>query len=133
MAGKEKSLHDTLLDGFDVKSRADGTVHTIKANGKVVGEVCVGTKKVRLNLKATPAKGAVPKSIALDGKSKTWAGGGVIVTDENVTAARALVSAVVAAVPEPQADDAARSSAAARQTVTRTTTRRTGRKTAAAA
>src|SRR5438067_12341307 len=91
------ALHVTLLEGFDVKARADGSVHTIKANGKVIGEVCVGAKKVRLNLRE-PVKNA-PKGVTPSGKSKRWAGGSVNVTADNVTAARALLSAAVAAAP----------------------------------
>ena len=61
----EKALHVRLLEGFEVKARPDGTVHTIRAGGKVVAECCVGTKKVRLNLRDIPAKGKTPKSIEL--------------------------------------------------------------------
>lgn len=134
-----------LLDGLEVKSRDDGSVHTIKAHGKVVAEVCVGARKVRLNVKAEPAKGKVPKSVTLAGKSKTWAGGGLNVEPGNVKAARALLAAVVAAVPapkqaEPTAADAAtaqrRATAERKQTRERVRAvagRRTGRKTASAA
>src|SRR5579862_7429598 len=97
MAGK--SLHQQLLEGFEVKSRKDGTVHTIRAaDGKtVIGEVCVGAKATRLNLRAPVAK--PPRDVTLGGKSKSWAGGGTVVTDANVTACRALLSAAVATVP----------------------------------
>jgi hypothetical protein len=36
--------------GFDVKSRNDGTVHTVKLSKRVVAEVCVGKKATRLNV-----------------------------------------------------------------------------------
>jgi len=92
-----KALHQQLLDGFEVKSRDDGTVHTVKHEGKTVAEVCVGAKKTRLNV-----RGAVkaPKGITLGGKSKTWAGGGAEVTEENLPAARTLLSSIVRPTPE---------------------------------
>lgn len=101
-----KSLHQQLLDGFDVKSRDDGTVHTIKREGKTVAEVCVGAKKVRLNVRESVK---APKNLELSGKSKTWAGGGCIVTEENLAACRALL----ASITEPTAGDAAAANAAA--------------------
>jgi hypothetical protein len=91
-----KEIVSTLLDGLDVKSRPNGTVHTVKVETKTVAEVCVGTRAVRLNLKSAPAKSKVPKSIKLVGKSKSWPGGGVVVTAENAAAARAVLSAVAA-------------------------------------
>lgn len=111
----EKALHVRLLEGFEVKARPDGTVHTIRAGGKVVAECCVGTKKVRLNLRDIPAKGKTPKSIELSGRSKSWPGGGVNVDEGNLTAARALLAAITAVKPEPvpTAAAAARVSAAA--------------------
>lgn len=135
----------TLLDGLDVKSRDDGSVHTIKGgNGKVVAEVCVGARKVRLNLKAAPPKGKVPKSIDLSGHSKSWEGGGLNVEPKNAKAARALLAAVVAAAPAPKqtepsaaqlAAEQGKRTAARKQTAdrVRSTGRRTGRKTATAA
>jgi hypothetical protein len=91
-----KQIVSTLLDGLTVSSRKDGTVHTIKREKATVAEVCVGTRAVRLNLRNAPAKNRVPKSIKLVGKSKSWPGGGVVVTAENATAARAVLSAVAA-------------------------------------
>jgi len=109
-----KEVVTALLDGLDVKSRADGTVHSVRANGRTVAEVCVGSRKVRVNVKSEPSKG-MPKSITLEGKSKTWAGGGINVDKGNVRAAHALLAAVVAAASaakgkqaEPTAADAAR-------------------------
>jgi hypothetical protein len=92
MAGK--SIHSQLLDGLQVKSRADGSVHTVKAEGKVVAEVCVGTRKTRVNFKASPK--SLPKGLALDGKSKTWAGGGIVVDESNVAKVCAILAQLVA-------------------------------------
>src|ERR1700730_11390319 len=96
-----KSVHAQLLDGLNVKSRTDGSVHTVRAaDGKtVVAEVCVGKKATRLNLRAWPAKVKAPKGLELSGKSKSWEGGGVIVTEANVKAARALLANVIGATP----------------------------------
>lgn len=58
------ALHTTLLEGLTVKSRADGSVHTVKANGKVVGEVCVGTKRVRLNLREPVTNAPKPGGVS---------------------------------------------------------------------
>jgi hypothetical protein len=91
----EKPLHLQLIDGFEVKSRPNGTVHTVKAGKTVVAEVCVGAKKVRLNLRTAPK--LAPKNLTLDGKSKSWPGGGVIVTPENLAAVRALLAAAAKA------------------------------------
>jgi hypothetical protein len=92
-----KALHQQLLEGFEVKSRKDGTVHTVKHGGRTVAEVCVGTKKVRLNVRAQVK---APKNLPLAGKSKTWAGGGCILTEENVSAARALLASITKTTPE---------------------------------
>jgi hypothetical protein len=87
-------LHTQLLDGLTVKSRADGTVHTVKAaDGKTVAEVCVGTKKIRANFRTAP-RGAVAK--LLDGKSKSWPGGGVVVDEANAERIRAALLQIAA-------------------------------------
>jgi hypothetical protein len=115
-----KSLHSQLLDGLNVKSRPDGSVHTVRAaDGKtVVAEVCVGKKATRLNVRELPAKVKAPKNLELGGKSKSWPGGGVIVTDANVKAARALLASVVDATKAaPKAADAAALSSAAQTAV----------------
>jgi hypothetical protein len=98
-----KSLHAQLIDGLTVKSRKDGSVHTVKdAEGKTVAEVCVGTKKTRLNLRRAPK--TTPKNIELGGKSKSWPGGGVNVDDSNLAACRAILSSLVAtSAPKPAA------------------------------
>jgi hypothetical protein len=91
-----KEIVKTLLDGLTVSSRKDGTVHTVKVEKKTVAEVCVGTRAVRLNLRSAPPKSKLPKSIKLIGKSKSWPGGGVVVTAGNAAAARAVLTAVAA-------------------------------------
>lgn len=108
-------LHVALISGLDTKARKDGTVITVKAGSKTVGEVCCGKKFVRLNLR-TAAK-ATPKGLVLGGKSKSWPGGGVVVTADNVAACRALLDAAVQlAQPVTGAADVA-ADQAARKTV----------------
>jgi hypothetical protein len=89
-------LHTRLLDGFTYTSRANGSVHTIKAGKTTVGEVVIGKKTVRLNLRA---KGHVPKDLKLSGKSRSWPMGGVLITEANLAAARALLSSIASAKP----------------------------------
>jgi hypothetical protein len=91
------ALHTVLLEAFDVKSRADGSVHSIRdKSGRTVAEVCVGKKNTRINLKQVPPAKA-RKSLVLEGKSKSWPGGGLVVTSANVAAVRKLLVAVTSA------------------------------------
>ena len=83
-----------------------------------------------MNFKGTPKP---VKGIALAGHSSSWPGGGVVVTAENVKAARAMLTAVTAAKVTPAkvtptADDAAKVSAAktAAKTTARAAVKRTG-------
>src|SRR5579859_6603845 len=97
-----------ITEGLTVKARDDGSVITVKgANGKTVAELCVGTKTTRVNFREAP-KSALAKQ--LGGKSKSWPGGGVIVTDKNAAAVRAalLAAAQSKAKAEPSAADAAK-------------------------
>src|SRR5579864_6042657 len=102
-----KPLHEQLIEGFEVKSRDDGSVHTVKHNGRTVAEICVGKKKVRLNVRAAVKP---PKNLELGGTSKSWPMGGVVVAEYNLAAARALLAAVTKAT----AADVAVASAASR-------------------
>lgn len=59
--------HVRLLAGFEVKARDDGSVHTVKANGTVVAEVCAGKSNAtlkRVAAVAAPAKVANPRVAA---------------------------------------------------------------------
>src|SRR5947207_845480 len=105
-ATTNQPLHMQLLDGFEVKSRDDGSVHTIKAHGRTVAECCVGAKKVRLNVRADVKP---PKGLTLSGKSKSWPTGGLVVDETNLTAARALLASAVAKAGAPKPADAAKS------------------------
>ena len=86
-----KQLVSTLLKGLDVHSRDTGEVHTIRGkDGSTVGEVCVGKRAVRVNVRQAPGK---VRGVTFGGKSKAWAAGAVA-TAAN---AAALHSALVAA------------------------------------
>lgn len=89
-----KALHQQLLDGLDnVKSRPNGTVHTLHdAEGKVVAEICVGKRATRVNFRIVPK---AAKGLDLTTKSKTWVGGGIVVTDENVSKVKAALASVL--------------------------------------
>ena len=69
----------------------------------------MGKKTVRLNFKSIPSKTPAAAKAArdgLNGKSKSWVGGGIVLTEDNVGSARALLEAVIAASPEamPEAE-----------------------------
>jgi hypothetical protein len=70
----------------------------VKVEKKAVAEVCVGAKKARLNVRA---KAQVPKGLKLSGKSKSWPEGGVVATESNLAAARALLTSLTSAPPVP--------------------------------
>jgi hypothetical protein len=68
-----------------------------------------------MNLKSSPSA-KVAKGVTLGGHSKSWAGGGVNVTEANLVACRALLAAITKVAPakvSPTASDAARVSATA--------------------
>ena len=115
-AKTNKPLHMQLLEGFDCKSRADGSVHTIKANGRTVAECCVGAKTIRLNVRADVKP---PKGLTLSGKSKSWPTGGLVVTEDNLASARALLTSAVEKAPAPKTADAAKGSQRPAATATR--------------
>lgn len=105
-----KSLHQRFLDGMTIKSRENGTVHTIKGeNGRTVGEVCVGKSKTRVNFRNAPeAKALKASGISLSGNSNSWKGQGFVLTEENLQSGRKLMQAVIsAAQPTPEEAQAA--------------------------
>src|SRR4051794_12755917 len=87
------------MDGFSVKSRADGTVHSIKADGRTVAEVCVGQKNVRLNLRSTPKEGAEERHARREVEDVGWRR--CDIAEGNLAACRALLSAAVDSAPAP--------------------------------
>jgi len=93
------ALHTTLLEGLTTKARKDGSVITVKdVTGKrTVAEVCIGKSKTRVNFHEA-IKSALGKQTT--GKSRTWAGGGVVLTDANASQVRAaLLAQAKASVP----------------------------------
>lgn len=113
---KEANMHAQLLDGIaNVKSRDDGTVHTIHLAGDAkatVAEVCVGKKFTRLNFAKAVDADMLPEGIVLGGRSKSWVGGGIRVNADNLDACRTLLLAVVGNVDEPEAEVEAEAPAA---------------------
>lgn len=108
MPGTKKqpvALHVALLEGLNTKLRPDGSVITIKdSTGKrTVAEACVGAQRTRVNFKDAP-KSTLSKRL---GKStKSWPGGGVVLTAANAVAVRAALlaqaKASVPATPAPR-------------------------------
>jgi hypothetical protein len=117
-------LHVRLLDGLDTKSRPDGTVHTIRAGSRTVAEVCVGKKNVRANFK-TELPAASRKK--LSGKSKSWPGGGVLVTDDNLNEVRNMLELAVSRTQAAQGASDVAADLAARKAEATATKKRVGR------
>lgn len=81
-----------LTDGLDTHERQDGKVTRVRAEGHPVAEVVVGSETVRVNFRERPASA---EGLHLGGRSKSWPGGGVQVTDENADKVRALLEEAV--------------------------------------
>lgn len=89
---------DQLLEGHDVHKRDGHRVFRVHGGGTTVAEIVVGDATVRMNMRelsgdvelVAEAEGLRPK-----GRSKTWKGGGIKVTSENVSAAKEILNALV--------------------------------------
>jgi len=89
---------DQLLNGHNVHKRSGSRVFRVHGGGTTVAEVVVGDATVRLNMRElsedieliAESEGISPK-----GRSKTWKGGGVKVTPENVSSVREVLDALV--------------------------------------
>jgi hypothetical protein len=85
-----------LLEGFDYRSRPNNAVHQIKASsGVTIGEVCVGAQKTRLNFREPVIGQPDDLAVQLTGRSQSWRGGGVVVTEFNLDDCRRLIAFVV--------------------------------------
>lgn len=111
-AAGEAPLHVRLLEGLDVRSRADGSVHNIKnPAGKTVAEVCVGKDVTRLNF-FSELSVPIPDGLILGGRDQRFPDRGLRLTPENLLRARELLLRVAASressspdsVPERFAD-----------------------------
>lgn len=114
--GTKTDFVTALLKGIEnVKSRDDGSVHTIKAeDGKTtVAEICQGKRDTRLNFKAEVPSDMIVDELALNGQSKSWAGGGCKITDENLTSAKQTLDAVVASIQSSGEDETSETETAA--------------------
>jgi len=113
-------MHQRLLDGYAVggtpgyTSRATGLVHTIHgADGKTVAECYYGSSKpdatLRFNVRqqvtvGTKATAGLREAVKrLTGRSSTWTGGGFVVTDESLPAARLILASLIGAPVKPKA------------------------------
>lgn len=105
--------------GADAGERASGC--------RRLAEVCVGSRKVRMNVRSAIK---APKGLVLSGKSKSWAGGGVIITEANLAAARTLLASLTSAPPAPASPAPAKATPQRKTSGTRT---RSTRKATAAA
>jgi hypothetical protein len=116
-SAQPQPLHIQLLTGLDTKARPNGTVITVKSAGKVIAEVCVGKKFARLNFRAEVK--VLKGGPVLSGKSKSWPGGGCVLSAENVAALRALLDVAVRSAQGAQGAADVAADLKARQTVTR--------------
>ena len=84
-----------LLEGLEYKERPNGTVVSIHRTGEkaTVAELCRGKKLARLNFRVKPTKG----NLTLGGQSNSWPAGGIVLTADNLKAARAALLSVTAA------------------------------------
>ncbi|HYZ79310.1 MAG TPA: hypothetical protein VE596_18245 [Gaiellaceae bacterium] len=96
-----KDLVQRLIKGLEVKSRTSGNLHNVKAGAATVAEVVVGSKTVRVNFKSKPT---IKTGVKLAGESSKWAGGGVVVTEENVADVRRLIESAVAGAGQGSQD-----------------------------
>ena len=104
---KQTDFVGELLKGIEhVKSRDDGSVHTIKAeDGKTtVAEICHGKRATRLNFKSAVPKDMLVDGFELGGKASSWAGQGAKITDENLASAKQTLDNVVASI-QPSGED----------------------------
>ena len=91
-----ESLWRRLLEGFDYRSRPNNAVHQVKvASGVTIGEVCVGAQKTRLNFREPVIGQPDDLAVQLTGRSQSWRGGGVVVTEFNLDDCRRLIAFVV--------------------------------------
>jgi hypothetical protein len=90
----ETPLHVRLLEGLDVRSRADGSVHNIKnPDGKTVAEVCVGKNVTLLNF-FSELSVPIPDGLIFSGRDQRFPGRGLCITPENLLRARELLHRV---------------------------------------
>lgn len=100
----ERPLHVRLLEGLDIRSRADGSVHNIKTpDGKTVAEVCVGKNVTLLNF-FSELSVPIPDGLIFSGRDRRFPGRGLRITPENLLPARELLHRVVGS-EEPSSSD----------------------------
>lgn len=89
-----------MIEGLDC-SVVPTVRYSVKGSSGTVAEICVGKRNVRVNFKRAPPKAKIAKGIELSGHSKSWRGGGLVVTEENVQKVGTLLVAGAGAKPAP--------------------------------
>jgi hypothetical protein len=84
-----------LTEGFDVHERKDGKVIRVRAEGHPVAEVVVGAETVRVNFRDKPGNAL---DLHIGGNSKSWPGGGVQVTGDNIERVKKALQEAVESV-----------------------------------
>ena len=97
---RTRDVVSQLLDGFNTQARKGRKVIRIKDNSdRTIGEVVIGKSTIRLNLRDELPENveliAQAEGLVFAGKSDTWRGGGVRVTDHNVEALRTILTAIL--------------------------------------
>jgi len=96
-AAGDAPLHVRLLEGLEVRPRADGSVYNIKnRDGKTVAEVCVGKNVTLLNF-FSELSVPIPDGLTFSGRDRRFPGRGLRVTPENLLRAREYLHRVVGA------------------------------------
>lgn len=101
-------LISRLTRGLDTHIRADNSVIRLHAGGHLIGEVVVNEHTIRVNFKNEFSPEvelvAMGEGIRISGRSKSWAGG-LRVTSENADAVKHVLDAIADEVVEVQQVD----------------------------
>lgn len=97
---RKQSLAAQLTEGFSTQARRGRKVIRVKDNSdRTIAEVVVGKNTVRLNVRDELPENveliAQAEGLIFAGKSDTWRGGGVRVTEHNVESVRTILAAIV--------------------------------------
>lgn len=97
---RKQSLAAQLTEGFSTQARRGRKVIRVKDNSdRTVAEIVIGKNTVRLNVRDELPENveliAQAEGLIFAGKSDTWRGGGVRVTEHNVEAVRLILTAII--------------------------------------
>lgn len=97
-----------LTRGLDTHIRSDNSVIRLHAGGHLIGEVVIGNHTIRVNFKEKFTERielvADSEGIRISGRSRSWAGG-LRVTSENADSVKRVLSAIADEVVEVQQVD----------------------------